>query len=257
MKNSFENAWIAPLITDEVVMDSNSLKLHVIDANNEKNRVSVLTLDTEITFCTVSADVCDRLQTAIQARNETQGLATINSLNGLMELLESQGFILFSSDYVYYLLPEELMKVTAQDTVQSVSCRELNIDDLTQFETFIAEIDASEQGEAWVQLMHLKAFGLFVNEQLVCVCSAQPWSPDGKFQNQVMNIADFGIITHPKYRRQGYAKCLIQNIASQLAAQDYTLQFRPQNDNFPAIHLAESLQLNFFGVSQNLVWDGE
>lgn len=257
LKNSFERAWVAPLLTDEVATESEKMCIHVADRQRENLSASVLTLDSERTLCTLSADVCDRLQSLTQENAAQTTLDGINSLSELLESLEAIGFILFSSDYVYYHLPDQLASMEGTSSTLSVTCRALSQEDVKQFESFIEFIDASEQGEAWVQLKHLKAYGLFVEGKLVSVCSAQPWSPDGKFQNDDINIAELGIITHPSYRRQGYAKRLIKSIAPKLAEQDYTLQFRPQNDNISAIHLAESLNLKFLGVSENLVWDGD
>lgn len=257
MRNSFEKAWIAPLLTDLIASDSERLSIHIIENNNKNRTASILTLDTEHTICAVTAEVFDQCTAAIKANTQAAVIKEVDSLNGLIEILEGIGFLWFSSDYIYYLLPEQLAELPAPPTSENISCRPLALEDLTHFDEFIAEVSASEQGEAWVQLVHLKSYGLFVNDKLTCVCSAQPWSVDGTFQDDFINIADVGIITHPQHRCQGFAKRLLQSIAPQLAAEQYTLQFRTPNDNFAAIHLAESLTLNYFGVSENLVWDEE
>lgn len=73
--------------------------------------------------------------------------------------------------------------------------------------------------------------GLFEKEKLVAIASAYPWDTS--------LLADMGILTHPHYRQQGYAKVLIKALSKFILNESYEPQYRCQLDNVSSLMLAK------------------
>ncbi|MGM0438417.1 MAG: GNAT family N-acetyltransferase [Bacillota bacterium] len=72
-----------------------------------------------------------------------------------------------------------------------------------QFEKFEGECSKNDLEEALVSLEDSVVFGCFYKDKLIGIASYWFWGE---------NIADIGVVVHPKYRQQGVGKVLVSKL---------------------------------------------
>jgi len=89
----------------------------------------------------------------------------------------------------------------------SDKCRELNSDDLKQFNTFLDSCSKEDKDQGMVSLDDDFVYGLFDDGLLVAVSSLWNWGDV---------LSDVGVLVHPNYRKKGYAKSVCQTLMSNI-----------------------------------------
>lgn len=147
-----------------------------------------------------------------------------------------------STDQIFYYDKKQ------QDIIKNLPklylIRTLTLNDQQIFNEFLQQIPMEDLQNTSVSLDHWLIYGVFVHGQLVAAASMQPWDKDEH------KIADIGVITLPKFRRQGHAKRLIRSISQAAILLDYEPQYRCQLNNLSSVTLAQSA-----GLSPLLQWD--
>ncbi|WP_193072066.1 GNAT family N-acetyltransferase [Pseudomonas sp. FME51] len=169
------------------------------------------------------------------------------SSEALLARLNHDDFNWYGADQVFYLSEIECEKL--QNNPFFHAARRLTQADKLLFDEFCSQNSEEDLDGAYVELNHWRVMGLFEQEKLIAVASAYPWD-DSLF-------ADMGILTHPDYRQQGFAKLLIRALCKLILNDGYQPQYRCQLDNLSSLILAEKAgfspfaQLDFILKNEN------
>lgn len=161
------------------------------------------------------------------------------NFEGFIRRLQDHGIFLHGVDHIFYYPKEEKERI--KNLVIPENIRSLTSEDADSFYEFGVSATAQDLDDAFVALDHWKVYGVFEEEKLVAVASMYPWSEN-------LKIADIGVITLPKYRRQGLAKKLVLSISQSALLEGFQPQYRCQSDNFSSLILAEKLKMNLFAL---------
>lgn len=169
-------------------------------------------------------------------RLRKEDLQVLN-FEGFIRRLQEHGIFLHGVDNIFYYPKEE--KEHIKNLVIPENIRTLTSEDADYFSEFEASATAQDLDDAFVALDHWKVYGVFEEEKLVAVASMYPWCGN-------LKIADIGVITLPKYRRQGLAKKLVLAISQSALLDEFQPQYRCQSDNLSSLILAKKLNMNLF-----------
>lgn len=128
------------------------------------------------------------------------------------------------------------------DTIKNTKlCRQLTIKDEVLFNAFKAECSEEDKEEGMVSLDDDFVYGLFVDDKIVAVSSLWNWGDV---------ISDVGILVHPQYRKNGFAKTVCQTLMSNI---DKKFVWRCDEKNKASYNLAMSIGFKEAGIIQELV----
>ncbi|OBU02622.1 GNAT family N-acetyltransferase [Morganella psychrotolerans] len=109
--------------------------------------------------------------------------------------------------------------------------RTLTAADEAIFTRLCAENNEDDLEIAGVEPDHHLVYGVFKNRQLVAAASAYPW--------ETSRLMDIGVLTHPGYRKQGFASLAVRALSHAALQAGFTPQYRCQLNNEPSLALAE------------------
>lgn len=128
----------------------------------------------------------------------------------------------------------------AETQLINLCSRELNIDyieDRNSLKRFREGCDAADWKNSSIDEDSVVIFAQFIEDQIVAVASYKIWGD---------NIAHVGIITHPLYRRKGYAKNVLMALTNYGLERSMIMQYRTLTSNIAAIKVAEACGFHFF-----------
>ncbi|MBO0721048.1 MAG: GNAT family N-acetyltransferase [Blastocatellia bacterium] len=113
------------------------------------------------------------------------------------------------------------------------------------YSALVESLDPKEAEESGVQFPvsssqfpdAFPAFGAFSEGTLCSVASYEVWQP---------SIAQIHIVTHPKYRRRGFARAAVQALAAEALDRGLILQWRAHVWNEGSLSLARALGFEYY-----------
>ncbi|MBO0800137.1 MAG: GNAT family N-acetyltransferase, partial [Blastocatellia bacterium] len=123
--------------------------------------------------------------------------------------------------------------------------RALLAKDYDAYRALVESLDPKEVEESGVRFPDSRcqfpdafsAFGVFSDDILCSVASYEVWEP---------SIAHIHIITHPNYRRRGYARAAVQALAAEALDRGLILQWRAVAWNEASLSLAHALGFEYY-----------
>lgn len=119
-------------------------------------------------------------------------------------------------------------------------CRSLTSEDAMLFQEFLNGCSKEDKEEGMVSLEDHVVYGCIVDNKITSVCSLLNFGD---------KLSDVGILTHPEYRYNGYAKSVCQTLMSE---HDKLYLWRCDATNKGSNRLAESIGFIIAGESNTL-----
>ena len=139
--------------------------------------------------------------------------------------------------------PTKLMfnKIHQYEDIEHLNqCRELTDEDSYKFMEFHKACPNKDKEQGMVSLADPTVCGCYEGDKLVAVASLWNW---GDY------ISDIGVLTHPDYRKQGYAESVCQYLINQV---DRHIIWRCDTENVASNQLAKKLGFVEVGHIYNL-----
>ena len=126
------------------------------------------------------------------------------------------------------------------DILHLEKCRKLTEEDSYKFMEFHKACPNKDKEQGMVSLVDPTVYGCYVKDKLVCVASLWYWGD---------NLCDIGVLTHPDYRSQGYAKSVCQLLMNEV---ERNIIWRCDFNNKASYILATKLGFEVAGAIYNL-----
>lgn len=162
------------------------------------------------------------------------------SRDEFLSLVAQAGFSWQYADQFFYLT--DTGEAAQKNAVIPDNIRILTEADRDIFDLFCAQNTEDDADTAGVELTHPRVTGVFADGQLVAAASACQWE-DSPLQ-------DIGVLTDPRYRRQGFARQALTALNRSILDAGLKPQYRCQTDNLSSLILAQ--QSGFTPFAQ---WD--
>lgn len=141
---------------------------------------------------------------------------------------------------LYYLFPRDL---PAYLPPQPYSLRVMAANESQAMTELHAANSAEDVDEAYVEIDHPIVYGCFDGTTLTAAASGY----------ERTGFLDIGVITHPKYRRQGLGKAVTGGLCQWALDHEMIAQYRHNINNLSSKHVATSLNFRQYFRSESLV----
>lgn len=160
--------------------------------------------------------------------------------DALVEAVARAGARLNGPDHLFGFDDDHLPRLMGEDDAASI--RRLGPADADRFARLTDACSPSEVDEAYVEVDHWAAFGLFDGDEIVSAASAYPW------RDSV--VADIGILTRPDHRGRGHARAVVRAISRHIVDEGYQPLYRCQVNNLASAATARRSAMTRFAL-----WD--
>ncbi len=122
-----------------------------------------------------------------------------------------------------------------EDLPVDITCRKLTNDDNYKFSEFHKACPTLDKKSGSVSLADPTVYGCFIDNKLISVASLWNWGE---------KLSDIGVLTHPEYRGNGYAKNVCKMLMNET---DKLFIWRCDESNEASYKLARSLGFELVG----------
>jgi len=161
-------------------------------------------------------------------------------LDGFRARLAGGGFALLGADRLFYVATSDRPRVLSE--AEHSPARALSPRDATAFSRFVGSASERDLDDAYVELDHWAAVGVFEEDRLVCAASAYPW--------QGSTLADIGVLTLAPARGKGYGRAAVQALCAIADDRGYDPQYRCQPRNLASAAVALAAGFTELGTWQ-------
>ena len=191
--------------------------------NYAANRVIIAHVD-QHSFVQYNPDVDERIQSFAK---QCPGDLTVTA-DHLVSYFENENIQIECLDNMYYLYPADL---TAWKPDKSFTVRKLAPEDEGYLEELNGACLEEEVENSFVAVDELGAWGCFKEDKLVAATGYSDWGL----------YADFGVITHPSFRKQGLAKEVVSAACQEAIGIGKIPIYRCHITLFPSINTAKAV----------------
>ncbi|MDK8436385.1 MULTISPECIES: GNAT family N-acetyltransferase [unclassified Brevibacterium] len=218
--------WIPPAARK---LQSHQAFVAVTDHHGRDQGVSILRVQGGPTIVTTSAELASQF-----------GLrdSEIITAQQAEHLVETDGLAYDPQEHIRLLYVPEDRRAGMQEQESDSRTRRLTQADEKAFSDLTKAAPQTDLDEALVELDDWLVYGTFVNESLASVSSM--------YILQDTQIADIGVITLSRARRNGLAKATVRAITADALAQGAEPQYRCQFDNAASTFLASAVGFELF-----------